>query len=369
MFLEPDQAQPQGFQRVKIVWSQGLPLNNGKVDLNLIQPTCMHWTVHGHQMRVLAAESRNTRRCAVRGSIVHYPENSTGFFVGGSAHHLIDKPIERSNTAFLFAPAEQFGSMHVQRCQVGPGATTFVFVFNLHRRTRLRGKRTVATTTCLDAGFFVRRQNKLVFLQALPVPNPFVEVENAPCLLSKMRISREDPTTMLPGSNRILVQPPPYRCAADRCYTPRLNDRGREISRAPSRKRHTIGRWQLARKRFNLDDQVWGKKPGDGPGADAPQGRQGVSRRIFFAIARRPLVGFRDDGRFLRYQCLLRPAGSFWRAVLENTATYISEPVQSVPAFHQRTMLSDMGCVLASQASSSTSQDATLTTLESIRIR
>lgn len=344
-------------------------MHDGKVDLNLIQPACMHWTMHRNQVRVFPAKPWNACRCAMSRSIVHNPENSTGFVVGSSTHHLIDEPIEWLNPAPPFTAAEQFGSMHIQSRQIRPGTTTPVLVFDLHRRSRLRWKRAVPAATCLNAGFFVCRQNELVVLEVLAVPNPLVQVENTSRFFSKVRISREDPTTMLPWSNGILVQPPPYRRAADRCYASRLQDRGGEISPAPSRKRHAIGRGQLARKRLDLNDQVWGKKPGGGPGADAPPDRRGVFHRISCAIARPPLVGFRAGGRFRRYQCLLLPAGSFWPAVPENTPTYIVELGPSVPAFHQRTRLSGMDCVSASLASSFTNPGCHHDKLESIRIR
>ena len=308
----------------------------------------MHGTVHRDQPRVFLAEPWNACRRTMSRSIVHNPEYPTGFVIRRLTHYLIDEPIEWLNSALPFTTAEQFGPMHVQCCQVRPGATTLVLMFNLHRRSRLRWKRTVPPSTSLNAGFFVGRQNELIVLKATTVPSPFVQVENTAGLNSKMRISREDPTTMLPWPDCILVQPSPYRRTADRRNASRLDDRRGKISSTPSRKRHAIGGWQLAGKRLDFNDQVWGKKPGGGPGGDAPPGRRGVSCRIFFAIARPPLAVFRGDGRFHHFQCLRLPAGSFWRAVLENTATSICAPVPSIPVFQCRTGLSEMGCFLAS---------------------
>jgi hypothetical protein len=338
-------------------------LHNGKVDFDLIKPACMHRTVRRHQTWIFLTEPRYACGCTVSRSIVHNPENSTRFLVWRTLHDLIDEPVEGSDSALSLTTAKQFRPMHVQRRQIGPRSTTLVFMFDFHGRTRSGWQRCVAAATRLNAGLLVGRQDEFIIFEAATVPDPFVKIENASRLFSKTRVSGEDPATMLPGSNCILVQPSPYRRTTDRCHASRLNDCGGKISPAPSGKGHGIGRWQFARKRLDLNYQVWGGKPGGGPGADAPQGRRGVSRKIFCAIAKPPLVGSRADERFRRYQGLLRLIEPFWRVAPENTVTYTSEPAPSVLAFRRLTKLSDMSCVSASQASSFANQDATTTIL------
>lgn len=277
------------------------------------------------------------------GTMVHNPEHPPSFIVRRLTPYLVHEPIERFNSAPAFAAAKQLRPVNVQGCQIRPGSTAFVFVFDLHGGPGPRRKGCALSATCLNARLLVCRQNKLVIFETASVPAPFIQVENAPGLVCKLRVPWENPATVLPGSNRILVKPSPYRGAADRCPNSGLPHSCGEIPRTPAGKRHAKCRRQLTGLCLNLDHQVRGKKPGGDPGEDARPARPDLLQKTSCAINRQPPAGFGDNARSLRF---LRPrpqAGSFWPVGPESTVTYISEIEQAVPVARLTTELSGMG--------------------------
>jgi len=99
--------------------------------------------------------------------------------------------------------------MDIQSSQVSPGSTPLVLVFDLHGQPGLRGQRGMTAGPGLNAGFFICRQNKLIRLQGLSCPDALVKVEDASRFEGKLGISRKDPTTMVPRSDGIFMEPAP----------------------------------------------------------------------------------------------------------------------------------------------------------------
>jgi hypothetical protein len=73
----------------------------------------------------------------------------------------------------------------------------------------------MAARSGLNAGLFIGRQDKLILLQALSLPEPLVKVKEAPCFERKVGIARKDPTAVLPRTNGILVEPAPDGALTD----------------------------------------------------------------------------------------------------------------------------------------------------------
>lgn len=73
----------------------------------------------------------------------------------------------------------------------------------------------MCTHARLDAGLLVCAEHELIPVQVFALPAPGIQLNDAPGLAGEVRIAREDPGAMLPGSNRSLVQPAPHRSVAD----------------------------------------------------------------------------------------------------------------------------------------------------------
>lgn len=67
----------------------------------------------------------------------------------------------------------------------------------------------------LNAGLFVGGDNELVVLEGFVAPDPLMEIKNTAGLAGEIRVPWKDPTAVIPGSNRILMKPPPDCAAGD----------------------------------------------------------------------------------------------------------------------------------------------------------
>ena len=129
----------------------------------------------------------------------------------------------------------------------------------------------MASSSCLNTGFLISRQNKLVLLEGSFLPHSFIKVQNTPGFYGKLRITGKYPRPMLPRTQGILIQPAPYRAVTNGCNNSRLANMPTQIRSAPSRNRHMMCCRQFTGKSLNLHDQFWGEKPEDVPVEVVPQ--------------------------------------------------------------------------------------------------
>ena len=83
---------------------------------------------------------------------------------------------------------------------------------------------------------------------------------------------RKYPAAVLPGANRVFVQPPPDSAVADARHQTRALRVSRHISHAESRQWQAQGRRALTRQRLDLNRELWGEKPEGVPGGLALRG-------------------------------------------------------------------------------------------------
>ncbi len=175
----------------------------------------------------------------------------------------------------------------------------------------------------LNACFFVGGNHKLVVQKRLSSPNPFIQVQEASCFYGKFRIARKNPCAVLPRPDCVGMQPSPNGAIADGGHNSRLADFGSQLTHAPTRQRNITGGRQFTGKGLNLNDEFWGEKPGVARGDRALQDPLSVLRKNAFATCSQLHGAYRDAKQFHRWTVLQPPLGSSWRAVPENTVTYI----------------------------------------------
>ena len=70
----------------------------------------------------------------------------------------------------------------------------------------------------LNAGLLIGRDDKFICLEWLPLPLTLVEVQHPASFGGEIRVARENPAAMLPGANRVFMQPPPQGGSAQLCH-------------------------------------------------------------------------------------------------------------------------------------------------------
>jgi len=209
-------------------------------------------------------------------AIVNDPKDTSCCSIRRLTHNVVNKTIEGCDVASTFASTEQLGAMNIKSRNIGPSAATGIFMLHFHRQTWLGRIGGMTTATRLDAGFLIGRENKLIILQGATIPYLFIEIQDSPCFLSKLGITRKYPGTITPGTNGILMKPSPYGAVTDRGCESRSSHLPAQIGNAPSRKRYLMDRGQLTGQRLNLNDDLRGEKSGDVPDGVVLQDRGGV---------------------------------------------------------------------------------------------
>jgi hypothetical protein len=127
----------------------------------------------------------------------------------------------------------------------------------------------------LDAGLFIRTENELIGPEFTALPEALIEIQEPARLLCEVRVSGKDPTTVLPRTDGVLVEPAPYRGVAEGgCQD--------SVPHMRSEFRHTPTGKGCPGDSFNLHNQFWGG-PGGVPGVGGLPGQPSASQRIAFA--------------------------------------------------------------------------------------
>ena len=175
----------------------------------------MNRRVDQDKLWIRALQALRSPGAAVSRTIINDPKDAASIMVRRSSHDLLHEAVKGSDAVLGFAAAKDPGMVDIETGDVSPGAAAEVFVLDLHRATRAARASGMFTPPGLDAGFLVCRDHELVILQRLAFPVAGIEVENAAGFLRKVRIAGEDPAAVIPGANRVLMQPPPKCAAAD----------------------------------------------------------------------------------------------------------------------------------------------------------
>ena len=129
---------------------------------------------------------------------------------------------------------EQLGMAHVPGREVTESSATFVLMLYGYRLTRTRAAWDMLPLARLDARLLVGTDDQIVGVQWDPAPQSLVKIKHRPSLLFEPRGTGEDPAVELPGTNGILVQPPPDGGAADLGDDAPADSFGRPLSHGSS---------------------------------------------------------------------------------------------------------------------------------------
>jgi hypothetical protein len=269
------------------------------------------------------AETLNGSDATMRRAVVHDPEDATGVVIRRSGHHLFDEPVKGGDAILGFTAAKDAGTVDVQGGDISPGAAAGVLVLDVHGSTRPAVLGGMLAAAGLNAGFFIGGDHELIILQRPALPLASVEIQHASGLGREVRVTREDPTAVIPRPKGVFMQPTPQCAATDRGHQAALLDLLNQIPGAPAGQRPTVLGGQFTGQSFNLHDEVWGKKSGGDPDEHVLPAPRGGQQKSASAKGKRPHGGCPNKQRSRRWACLRQHGESFWHAGPENTATYI----------------------------------------------
>jgi len=295
--LELQQLLLQISERCEVVRREELALDDREVDLDLVEPAGVHGSMDQDDGRPFGLQPTDRALTAMGRAVINDPEHPAGLAVGLLAHDLIDEAVERSAAGLGFAAPEQLGAMDVPGCQIGPGASPFVFMLDVDRMARPRRQRGMLASARLDAGLLVGAQDIVVWSEGKSLPTALIEIEDAAGLGGEPGIAREDPTAMAPRAQGILTEPAPQGRAADLSHQPLGHHLLAQIADRPTGQRQAVLRRQFTGQRLDLDDDAGGKS---GPGARCAAGppiREGGGDRTASAICSRSGAPYRGAQR------------------------------------------------------------------------
>jgi hypothetical protein len=200
--LEGQDPFGEGVEVGQIVGAQDLALQDGVVDLDLVEPGRVYGQVHQLRGRPGLAHPVEGALSTVGGAVVHDPEHPLGAGVWLGGHGLGDQPAERLDPGRGLQPADHLGAVHV----VSRDA---------HHPRLVDREAGMAAAAGLDGGLLIGAEDELVVTKRRAVTAPGVEVQRPSGFGSEVRIAWEDPGPMLPGL------PARQRPASGARWTPR----------------------------------------------------------------------------------------------------------------------------------------------------
>ena len=141
-----------------------LALDNGEIDLDLVEPAGVDRGVNQHHGGPRLAQAVGCFEAAVRRTVVGNPENASRRAIGFDRPDLLHESVEGRDAGAVFAAAEELGPVDVPSGQVGAGPAALVFVFDASVAAGRCWQRGVKADAGLNAGFLVGRDDKFVIL-------------------------------------------------------------------------------------------------------------------------------------------------------------------------------------------------------------
>ena len=271
-------------ERGKIVGSEYFSLDDGEVDLNLIDPTGMNRGMDQKGVGPASSDAIDGFLPAMRRAVIHDPEDTLGGSIGFAAHDRGDETIGGRNTTLLFTMSKELGTMDIPSCQISPSTLPEILVLNPHGAASSNWQGGLLAAARLNTGFFIRAEDELRALQGFALPNSSVEIEDAPSFASKVRIAGKDPTTVLPRSKGVGTEPTPECRAADLGNNTLSYYLLADIGQGQARERQPETMRQLTSESFYLHDDAGGKRELDAHPEVVPRGPVDGLKQIACAI-------------------------------------------------------------------------------------
>jgi hypothetical protein len=269
MVLEGQQALLEFGEGGEVIGREDLTLDDGEIDLNLVEPAGVDRGVDQHDRGPRRAQAVGSFFAAVGGTVICNPEDAPRRAIGFNRHNLVYEAVKWLDAGGVLAAAEELGAMNIPGGQVRARTAALVFLFNAGAAARCCGQRGMYADARLDAGFLVRRQDKVTAAQRRTFPAALVKVKHATGLHGEIGIAREDPAAVSPRAQRFAAEPAPQGGVTDLRHDTFAHDLTLNVGQRPARQGQAAAMGQFAHQRLNRDDDAGGKS-GRGPRRGVP---------------------------------------------------------------------------------------------------
>src|ERR1017187_4766680 len=112
LFIEVVESQEAvGYlgQAGELIRGEHLSLDDGEINLHLVEPTGMNGQMDQDQVAVFSLEPPHGGGTPMGGAIIHNPENPVRLPIGLLFHDLLDQPTKRFDAGRGFATAKHLG--------------------------------------------------------------------------------------------------------------------------------------------------------------------------------------------------------------------------------------------------------------------
>jgi hypothetical protein len=208
----------------EVVGGEDLPLDDGEVNFDLIEPTGVDRSMDQDEVGVGFLEALEGSLPAMAGAVIHDPEHPARVAVRGLGHDLGDEAVKRLNAGGRLASSEDLCPVNIERGQAGPRSAADIFMFHPGRLMRTGRQSGVDSDSGLDAGFFVGADDEVLRVEALALPGLGVKVENPSRFGRELGVAGEDPGAALPRTDGVFMKPASHRFIADGGGDPAASD-------------------------------------------------------------------------------------------------------------------------------------------------
>lgn len=140
VILKLEQAVFQLSKRGEVIGRQNLPLDDGEIDFDLIEPTGVNRGMNRNQCGPSFLKTDRGFLTAMTRAIVHDPEDTRSRAIRFLAHHLGHQTVKGSDAGPHFTTPEQAGPAHVPGRQIGISSTSLVLMLPYWARFDCGGK-------------------------------------------------------------------------------------------------------------------------------------------------------------------------------------------------------------------------------------
>jgi hypothetical protein len=149
----------------EVIRSEDLALDDGEIDLDLVEPAGMDRGVNQHDRGPRGAQAVSGFEPAVGGTVVGNPEDAPSRAIGLDGHDLLHEAVEWLDAGGVLAAPKELGAMDIPGGQVGAGTAALVLVLDAGATARCSRQRRMHADAGLDASFLVGRHDKVAAAQ------------------------------------------------------------------------------------------------------------------------------------------------------------------------------------------------------------